>query len=30
MIDTCEKLAQDNKALLAPIGKVWQTVQKLL
>ena len=27
MIDTCEELAQDNKALLAPIGKVWQTVQ---
>ena len=26
MIDTCEKLAADNHALLAPIGKVWQSV----
>ena len=24
MIDTCEKLAQDNNALLAPIGRLWQ------
>ena len=27
MIDTCEKLAMDNNALLAPIGKIWQNVQ---
>ena len=26
MIDTCEKLAGDNDALLAPIGRVWQEV----
>ena len=28
MIDTCEKLAVENNALLAPIGKVWQKVQQ--
>ena len=28
MIDTCEKLAKDNNALLAPIGRVWQSVQQ--
>ncbi len=28
MIDTCEKLAQENDALLAPIGRVWQKVQQ--
>ena len=28
MIDTCEKLASDNHALLAPIGRVWQQVQQ--
>jgi len=28
MIDTCEKLASDNHALLAPIGRVWQRVQQ--
>ena len=27
MIDTCKKLASDNRALLAPIGEVWQQVQ---
>lgn len=27
MIDTCTKLAEENNALLAPIGKVWQKVQ---
>lgn len=27
MIDTCTKLAEENDALLAPIGKVWQKVQ---
>ena len=27
MIDTCEKLAGENDALLAPIGRVWQSVQ---
>ena len=27
MIDTCEKLAGENGALLAPIGHVWQKVQ---
>ena len=27
MIDTCEKLAGENDALLAPIGRVWQAVQ---
>ena len=26
MIDTCEKLAADNGALLAPVGRVWQSV----
>lgn len=26
MIDTCEKLASENNALLAPIGSVWQSV----
>ena len=26
MIDTCEKLAADNNALLAPIGRFWQRV----
>lgn len=26
MIDTCEKLAAENRALLAPIGRHWQTV----
>ena len=26
MIDTCEKLAADNDALLAPIGRFWQRV----
>ena len=26
MIDTCEKLARDNGALLAPIGAVWERV----
>ncbi len=26
MIDTCEKLAADNNAILAPIGKVWEKV----
>jgi len=29
MIDTCEKLAADHDALLAPVGRVWQTVQRL-
>ena len=28
MIDTCEKLAAENNALLAPIGKVWERVNK--
>lgn len=28
MIDTCEKLAAENGALLAPIGKVWQSIQQ--
>ncbi len=28
MIDTCEKLASENNALLAPIGSVWQSVQQ--
>lgn len=28
MIDTCEKLAADNDALLAPVGRVWQDVQQ--
>ena len=28
MIDTCEKLARENNALLAPIGRVWQRVQQ--
>ena len=28
MIDTCEKLAADNEALLAPVGRVWQEVQQ--
>ena len=28
MIDTCEKLAADNDALLAPVGRVWQEVQQ--
>ncbi|MBQ7085914.1 MAG: hypothetical protein IJM96_00385 [Clostridia bacterium] len=27
MIDTCEKMAKDNNALLAPIGKIWQKIQ---
>jgi len=27
MIDTCEKLAAGSDALLAPIGRLWQTVQ---
>ena len=26
MIDTCEKLAAENNAILAPIGRVWQSV----
>lgn len=26
MIDTCEKLASENNALLAPIGRVWQNI----
>ena len=26
MTDTCEKLAADNNALLAPVGRVWQKV----
>ena len=26
MIDTCEKLAADNQALLAPVGRYWQRV----
>ena len=26
MIDTCERLAADNGALLAPVGRVWQNV----
>ncbi len=29
MIDTCEKLAEEQNALLAPIGRNWQTVQQL-
>ena len=29
MIDTCEKLASLNDAMLAPIGKIWQKVQTL-
>lgn len=28
MIDTCEKLAKENNALLAPIGRVWQKVRQ--
>ena len=28
MIDTCEKLAADNDALLAPVGRVWQEVRQ--
>ncbi len=28
MIDTCEKLAGENNALLAPIGRIWQEVQQ--
>lgn len=28
MIDTCEKLAGEHGALLAPIGRVWQSVQQ--
>ena len=28
MIDTCEKLAGENNALLAPIGRLWQEVQQ--
>lgn len=28
MIDTCERLAAENNALLAPIGRVWQSVQQ--
>ena len=27
MIDTCEKMALDNNVLLAPVGKIWQSVQ---
>ena len=27
MIDTCEKLAADNHALLAPVGRFWQRVR---
>lgn len=27
MIDTCEKLAADNQALLAPVGRYWQNVR---
>ena len=26
MIDTCEKLASENQALLAPVGRYWQKV----
>lgn len=28
MIDACERLAAENNALLAPIGRAWQTVQR--
>ena len=28
MIDTCETLARENNALLAPVGRVWQTVRQ--
>ena len=28
MIDTCEKLAEENDVLLAPIGRIWQKVQQ--
>lgn len=28
MIDTCEKLAGEHDALLAPIGRIWQAVQQ--
>ena len=28
MIDTCETLAREQNALLAPVGKVWQTVRE--
>ncbi|MBR5311873.1 MAG: hypothetical protein IKU40_03205 [Clostridia bacterium] len=28
MIDTCEKLAGENDALLAPVGRIWQEVQQ--
>jgi len=28
MIDTCEQLARERKALLAPIGRVWQGLQQ--
>lgn len=28
MIDTCKKLAKQNDALLAPVGEVWQKVQR--
>lgn len=28
MIDTCEKLAADNNALLAPVGRLWQLIRQ--
>ncbi len=28
MIDTCEKLAAEHRALLAPVGRIWQQIQK--
>lgn len=28
MIETCERLAKENNALLAPIGRVWQKIQQ--
>ena len=28
MIDTCEKLAQEQKALLAPVGSVWRSIRE--
>ena len=28
MIDTCEKLAAEHSALLAPVGRIWQQIQK--
>ncbi len=28
MIDTCTQLAEENDALLAPVGAIWQNVQK--